>query len=133
MRHDAAGSWLRAHAGPGSARVINSADESITSPKFTSSDPARQSRISSLAISRFRALNTENWLNLQSCMMSKPQDSDNRKSTESQCRSADNVKIQALNLVNFRLRFADNLKIQVLNTGICMVRAVNFQYSVPES
>ena len=62
-------------------------------------------------------------------MMSKPQDSDN----ESQCRSACNVKIQALNLVNFRLRFADNLKIQVLNTGICMVRAVNFQYSVPES
>ena len=66
-------------------------------------------------------------------MMSKPQDSDNRNSTESQCRSADNVKIQALNLVNFRLRFADNVKIQVLNTGICMVRAVNFQYSVPES
>ena len=67
-------------------------------------------------------------------MMSKPQDSDNRMSTESQCRSADKVKIQALNLVNFRLRFADNLKIQVLNTGICMVRAVNFQYSdAPES
>ena len=37
---------------------------------------------------------------------------------ESQCRSACNFKIQALNLVNFRLRFADNLKIQVLNTGI---------------
>ena len=53
---------------------------------------------------------------------------------ESQCRSACNFKIQALNLVNFRLRFADNLKIQVLNTGICMVRAVNSQYSdAPES
>ena len=33
-------------------------------------------------------------------------------------------KIQALNLVNFRLRFAGNFKIQRLNTEICMVRAV---------
>ena len=32
--------------------------------------------------------------------------------TESQCRSAANVKIQCLNLVNFRLRFAANFKIQ---------------------
>ena len=55
------------------------------------------------------------------------------QSAESQCPSADKLKIQALNLVNFRLRFADKVKIQVLNTGICMVRAVKFQYSAPES
>ena len=33
--------------------------------------------------------------------------------TESQCPSACNVKIQALNIENFRLRFTANFKIQI--------------------
>ena len=59
----------------------------------------------------------------------KPQDSDNRKSMP-QCMQCQDSGAESC---EFSAQICDNLKIQVLNTGICMVRAVNFQYSVPES